>query len=125
MFIRYNERMISKYKLPIITIASLLLLLIIQKLAVDNYWYVSFPPLDIFMHLFGGICIALSVLYVLKKPTHIIVLTIVAGLCWEVLEVYFDISGNIYGTSAYYIDTVKDLIMDTAGAVVVYLVNKK
>ncbi len=116
--------MISKYKLPGITLTLLVLLLVLQKLAIKYYWYVTLPPFDIFMHFLGGVCIALSVLYVLKKPKHIILFTILGGIAWEVIELYGDISGHTFGTYNYYFDTVKDLIMDTIGGVIVYLINK-
>lgn len=116
--------MILKYRLPIITLILLVLLLVLQKLAIANYWYVTFPPLDIFMHLLGGVCIALSVFYVLKKPRHIILFTILGGIAWEVIEVYGNIAGHAFGTYKYYIDTIKDIIMDTFGGVLVYFVYK-
>lgn len=116
--------MISKYKLPIITLVLLALLLILQKLAINYYWYATYPFIDIPMHMLGGVCIALSVFYVLKKPKHIILFTILGGIAWEILEVYYGISGYIFGTYAYNFDTAKDLIMDTIGGTVVYLINK-
>ena len=94
-------------------------------MAIEYYWYVAFPPLDIFIHFLGGDCIALSVLYVFKENKYIIPLTIVAGICWEIFEVYFGIAGHPFGTYLYNIDTVKDLIMDTLGAVAVYYINRK
>jgi peptidoglycan/LPS O-acetylase OafA/YrhL len=116
--------MILKYRLPIITLILLVLLLIMQVLAIEYYWYVAFPPLDLFMHFLGGVCIALSVLYVLKKPKHIILFTILGGIAWEVIEVYGDISGYHFGTYEYYFDTIKDIVVDTLGGVLVYFINK-
>jgi hypothetical protein len=117
--------MILKYRFPIITLALLLTLLFLQKSAIKYYWYVKFPPLDIFMHLLGGICIALSVFYVLKNTRHIIFFTILGGVAWELLELYFHISGHPFGTTLYYVDTTKDMIMDTLGAVMVYFILRK
>lgn len=116
--------MILKYRLPVITLALLTLLLILQVLAIEYYWYVIFPPLDLFMHFLGGVCIALSVFYVLKKPRHIILFTILGGIAWELIEVYGDISGYPFGTHMYYLDSTKDLILDTIGGVLVFLIYK-
>lgn len=96
-----------------------------QKLAVAHHWYVAFPPFDTFMHFLGGLCIALSIQYVIKKPTYIIPLTFLVGIGWEVLELYFDIAGHPFGTLRYNINSTKDLIMDTLGAVLVYFIVRK
>jgi hypothetical protein len=117
--------MIQKYRFPVITLALLLSLLFLQKAAIEYYWYVKFPLLDVFMHFLGGICIALSVFYVLKNPRYIVLFTIIGGIAWELFELYFHISGHPFGTTLYNIDTTKDIIMDTLGAVTVYFFIRK
>jgi hypothetical protein len=86
------------------------------------------------MHIATGAGIALSAVWffeTLKKDSIkrnlwlIIILTFIAGIAWEVLEVYYNIAGHHYGTTRYWVDTIKDLADDTLGSVIVYIVTKK
>lgn len=83
---------------------------------------------DIVMHFLGGLSVA-SLLHSMasvfnlskiKNSVSIVVLTFIIGFAWEVFELYFNIAGHPFGSLAYKIDTVKDLIMDTIGALVVW-----
>jgi len=116
--------MISKIKLPVITIALSLLLLVLHVKAIDGYLYLKIPFYDLITHFLGGVCIALFALYAFKKIKYIVPITIVVGLGWEVFEVYFGISGWPIDTLNYWIDTTKDMFVDTLGAVVVYITYK-
>lgn len=113
-----------KPALAITTLAMLLLLLALHTQGMSEHWYMYFPFFDLITHFLGGVGIALSAFYVLKSPKHIILITIVAGIAWEIFEVYFDIMGWPISTRAYKIDTAIDIVMDTLGACAVWLVIK-
>lgn len=111
-------------KLALATLALLLLLLGLHMYGMALHWYLYFPFFDLITHFLGGAGIALSVLYVVKNPKHIITIAVIAGIAWEVFEVYFDIMGWPVSSRAYKIDTAVDIVMDTLGAVSVWLVAK-
>ncbi|MEK7463847.1 MAG: hypothetical protein AAB610_01860 [Patescibacteria group bacterium] len=111
-------------KLAVTTLALLLLLLGLHTYGMAQHWYLYYPFFDLITHFLGGVGIALSVFYVFKNPKHIIAVAIVAGIVWEIFEVYFDIMGWPISSKAYKIDTAVDLFMDTLGAVSVWLVAK-
>lgn len=106
--------------------------LAVLVLAVGNYlgqqWdlYQHIGYYDIFMHLFGGFAIGLSVAAVVElhggmirhKTWFILGSVLLAGVGWELFEAYYDIAGAPVGTHAYGIDTVKDLIDDVLGGVI-------
>jgi hypothetical protein len=109
-------------------------LAVIHKIASANYWYVRFPGFDIFMHILGGAGIALSIYWILRTffPKHkvsfwsIVVWTVLGGVLWEGFEMMNDIAGAPVGTSLYYLDTAKDLVDDTLGAVIAaFFIGKK
>jgi VanZ family protein len=113
-------------KLAVITLISLVVLLLLHVYGMSQHWYLYFPFFDLITHFLGGMGIALSALYVLKNPKHIIWITILAGIVWEIFEVYFDIMGWPVSSRAYKIDTAIDIVMDTLGALVVWFVaNRK
>lgn len=96
----------------------------------NNIWWY-----DVMMHILGGIGIGLSVFWFLKSIKknssnknifiNVIVFTFIAGLLWEGMEAYYGIASAPFGTYDYYFDTIKDLIDDTVGALlVVYILNK-
>lgn len=110
----------NNYKLAGTTILSLLLLLGVHMYAMDNHLYIKIMYLDVFMHLLGGVCLALSTFFVFKKAKYIIPATIILGIIWEIFEVYFNLTGHTFGSVEYNIDTIKDIIMDTIGATFVW-----
>ncbi len=116
--------MISKIKLPLATILLSLLLLVLHVKAIDGYLYLKIPFYDLITHFLGGVCIALFALYAFKKPKYIVPITIVVGLGWEVFEVYYGISGWPLHTLNYWVDSVKDMFVDTLGALVVYIIYR-
>lgn len=85
------------------------------------YWAVR--HFDSFMHFLGGVCVGFATLWLIwddaaKKPAHIIVLYLIAGILivgvvWEIFELYFGIS--VSEGERYWNDTITDLIMDTIG----------
>ncbi len=123
-------------KISLITIFSSALLFFIHKNALINHWYVQYWFLDIFMHFLGGVCIALLLYciaiffnfnYIKYSFWNLIIYTFIIGFAWELFEYIYDITGSPIETMKYKVDTIKDLIMDTLGAVFVFLFikNKK
>jgi hypothetical protein len=46
-------------------------------------------------------------------------LTFLATLCWEGFEAYYNIAGHAVGTTKYYVDSIKDVIVGCLGGAVV------
>jgi hypothetical protein len=118
----------NNLKLALVTISVLVLILVLHLFGMYEHLYISYWYYDIILHILGGIGIALSALYIFKNPKYIVMITIIAGLSWELFEVYYNIAGSPVGTFAYRIDTIKDLINDTLGATIVWIttrINKK
>lgn len=44
---------------------------------------------------------------------------VIIGIVWEIFEAYFGISGYPFLTNSYNIDTVKDLVDDAIGALLI------
>ncbi len=95
--------------------------------------YVTIPGYDIMMHILGGVGIGLFFAafiklhgqFIVNKRSVIIWGVIIVGLVWEYFEIHFKLTGHPLWSKLYYIDTVKDLIDDTIGAlIVVYLINR-
>ncbi len=123
-------------KISAITILFSALLYYLHKLALDNHLYMQFWFYDIMMHFLGGVCVALLLYcvavffncrFLLNKLSQIIILTFIIGVFWELFEVYYKIAGHPLNSWAYKLDTTKDLIMDTLGSVLVWIIvkNKK
>ena len=115
----------NSLKLAFITIFMLLSLLILHKFGVSNHLYLNIWYYDIIAHFLGGIGLALSIFYILKDRNHIITLTFVLGIIWELYEIYFGLTGHPVGSFKYLLDTIKDLIIDILGAMTVwFFVNR-
>jgi len=121
-------------KVSAYTLLVLLSVLIFHILGMAEHLYIRFWFYDIFMHILGGMGIAMSVYCVilfLKRDNikndlwKMLLLVLAAGLSWELFEVYFNIAGSRLWTTPYYIDTVKDLINDMIGAIIVIFIIKK
>jgi hypothetical protein len=91
------------------------------------FWY------DIPMHFFGGVWVALAALWVSEMPfagcikarvsrRSIVSVVIAVGVVWEIYEVAFGIMDM--HMAGYAFDTVKDLIMDTLGALSVAFITQ-
>lgn len=113
-------------------IPALVVLVILSGLhfaASAGGWYVRFHGFDILMHIIGGMGLAFAMYWMIVTflpkylPTfwHILLLTFLAGVAWELFEAVNGIAGAPVGTTAYYIDTIKDLVDDTLGAIVAAL----
>lgn len=123
-----NEKMNKTY---IPTLIILVLLFVLHYCGNNFFLYVRYPGYDVLMHVLGGVALALAFYWFEvtflkntffgKNPWTIIFLTLIAGFAWEWFEAYYQISGGIPGTEAYSVDTGKDLINDTFGALIAYL----
>ncbi len=88
------------------------------------FWTVWF--FDIILHFLAGVCIAMGgiaswfILFNRKDKSFLRILfiglsfVIFIGIIWEIFELHFDVTSLSDGTD-YYIDTISDLLMDTAG----------
>lgn len=114
-----------KYKVPILTLASLILLLVLHLYGMEHDLYLLVPYYDIILHVLGGICLAASAYFVLKSPKYIVPITVVLGIVWEIFELIYDITGYSFGAKLYWVDTIKDIINDTLGAIIVWIIIKK
>ena len=95
--------------------------------------YIRFWFYDIILHILGGVGIAMSIYcfaifsnieWIKDNLIWIVIGTLLAGLTWELFEIYFNITGSKLWSRPYYIDTIKDLINDTIGAFFVYSILK-
>jgi hypothetical protein len=108
-------------------------LLVFHSLGISQNFYLYFWPYDIIAHIMGGLGIGLFIAAFFRtyqqgrfkeKAKVIVPLVFLVGLGWEVFEVYFNIAGNPYGTKAYFIDTIKDLIDDTLGGIIAVYIDR-
>ena len=120
-------------KISAVTIGIVILLLIMHLYGMAEHLYIKLWYYDIFMHILGGVSIAVSIYCILtllrieivkSNSLNIILLTFIAGFAWELFEMYFDIAGAPLWTIPYYIDSSKDLLNDTIGAIFVSLILK-
>lgn len=112
------------------TLIVLAALSIFHKIASEGHWYVRFPGFDIFMHILGGVGLALSTYWILVtffsnyfRAGHpmfwtLMGFTVLLGIGWEAMEAFYNIAGAPVGTYAYYLDSSKDLVNDTLGAII-------
>ncbi len=120
------------------TLISVAFLAILHELASNGHWYVRYPGFDIFMHILGGVGLALATYWILVtffkkyfkagKPMFwtLIGFTFLLGAGWEVMEAMYEIAGAPVGTSQYYFDVIKDLVNDTLGAIIAaYFIEKE
>ena len=114
-------------------VISVILLAALHSIASSLHWYVHYHGFDIFMHILGGMALGFSIYWILTTlfPRHapsfwyIILFTFIAGVLWETFEAYYNIAGAPVGSLPYYLDTAKDLINDTLGAIITAKFLKK
>jgi hypothetical protein len=98
-----------------------------------NLYYWSMPWYDIPMHFFGGVWVALAVLWVSEMPfagwvkarlsiPSILASVVAVGIAWEVYELAFGITG--FHVPGFVFDTALDLVMDVLGGVAVVTLTK-
>ncbi len=104
-----------------------LLVFILNKLAMQFYWYVSIPWLDMPMHFLGGIFLALGIgalffhrtnkIHFFKKLLFILLWVLLFGIAWELFEFsVFTLIKFVEPNSMA--DTLMDLFFDLLGGLV-------
>jgi uncharacterized membrane protein YjdF len=77
-------------------------------------------------HIVGGLALALFVRAFLdrfipgikKKDSFTFFVTLLLGIIWEIFEAYFGISGHVFWSRAYRLDTAKDIVDDMISALI-------
>jgi len=123
----------SKFKILFSALVLSTLLLALHLWGMSSDLYVKYWFYDVILHILGGASVALAIYSIgvvfdlawLKRFTIVVLLSLVAGIAWEVFEVYFDITGFHVGTRDYNMDTLKDLFNDTLGAIALMLIVRK
>lgn len=131
----YNDNMNKTY---IPTLIVLVVLAMLHKVASAGHWYIRYQGFDILMHIIGGVGLALATYWILVtffstyfkagKPMFwtLMAFTFALGVAWEAMEAIYGISGAPLGTEKYYLDTAKDLVNDTLGAIIAaFFIEKK
>lgn len=88
-----------------------------QHVALLNYWYWTYPWLDLVMHFSGGSVLTIIGMAFLGLRRVVLVYTMCVGLLWELYEYVIGVS-LVY--SNFVADFVLDVSMDLVGALVVY-----
>ena len=89
--------------------------------------------LDILMHLWGGVCVALTALVAYQVYPRtvdqislwigVVLVVLVVGSFWELYEVALN---NLYNIDRFdLVDMISDLINDTLGALAALFISKK
>lgn len=122
-----------KLKVSFITLLILMSVLLLHLYGMAEHLYIKYWFYDIIAHILGGVGITMS-LYCIslflkieinnKVLSIILLLTFLAGLSWELFEIYFKLTGSRLWTMPYYFDTVMDLLNDMIGSVLVCLTIK-
>lgn len=97
-------------------------LAVLNNWAIENHIFWLFVWFDVFMHFLGGVTLAVLAVGLLKKrrPIFFVVGLAVAFVAWEVFEYVFGVPRE----ANYQFDTTLDVLMDTLGAVAVYVVAR-
>lgn len=103
-------------------------------IAVKLYLYWTVWWIDMVVHFFGGLTVGFATLWLVSKKKDltgmsskkILVLALIGafaiGLLWEFYELYFQITQLSDGI-AYWTDTISDLIMDSIGGIIAFLLS--
>ncbi len=122
-----------KYVFYSVTVIAAIILFTVHMVADQNSLYFKIWWLDIPMHLWGGVCVALAALatYQVYPRTvdqlslwiGVVLAVLVVGAFWELYEIALN---NLYHIDRFdLIDMISDLINDTLGALAALFVSKK
>lgn len=94
----------------------------VNYVAVQNYWFWTYRWLDTPMHLLGGFALAsLLVAFLFHfRPYHFLAGMVIVAVGWEVFEYALGLPQPVN----YVLDTAHDLLNDTVGASVAYLLAR-
>jgi hypothetical protein len=121
-------------RLPLLTTLffTVFVLGLVHFLALHYALYWRFPLIDIPMHMLGGISVAFSILlsgdFGIRLPkiylqfSSVLAMVFIVGLLWEAFEVW---AGVPLFQPYFYLDSVKDLIMDVLGGAIGYTVGNR
>ena len=96
--------------------------------------YYQVESYDIFMHILGGVGIALFGVGLLRSyragryfsRKNILLFVLAIGVVWELFEVYYQLTGHPLWSTLYYIDTAKDMVDDMlGGGIVAWIMGRK
>ena len=124
----YNGLM-SRYVLSFTLIAAVL---VVEIIAFHDTVLLKAPGFHVIMHIAGGMGIGLFLMGLVstyKLPmarARILVIlgVLIFGLLWELFEALYNLTGFRLGTTAYYLDTFKDLVNDAIGGGLVMLLMR-
>ena len=115
----------------LVFIIVLAVLAVIHLVSLKFYLYWNFLWLDIFVHCFAGVIVALGAFAVFdffpNLPTRwlgfwpIIAWVLIVGLVWEVFEL---LGGGIMIEANFKVDLITDLIMDVVGGVIGFFIGR-
>jgi hypothetical protein len=118
----------QRIKVLLILLSLLALLSILHAFGVYAGLYENLTWYDFITHFLGGVCVGFGALWLhlyLGASARFFYWTLawvlVIGILWEMFE-YF---GGAMRENSYKIDTIIDLILDTAGALIVWARTKK
>jgi hypothetical protein len=111
-------------RLAWLIIALLLALLLagVHLHALPHFWYWYYPWLDVPVHFIAGAVMAAAVIGVLGRcrPKTFLIAVTLGALGWEVFELLI----NTDRESNFILDTSLDLLMDTLGITMMYLIAR-
>src|SRR3989338_6536218 len=123
----------SQFRLLLSSLCVLTLLAVAHYFALEYFWYWTYPLIDIPVHFFGGLGMALLVTWFFvrfgilqnttsrKRLLFILGGVLAIGILWEFFEVFIGVAKQ----PGYFFDTAHDLINDLCGAVLGYLLAKR
>jgi len=118
----------SRVKVLIVLAGVLGLLSILHAVGVYAGLYENLTWYDFITHFLGGVCVGIGALWLyllLGERTQyfiwVVIWVLVIGILWEV----FEYVGGAMREKNYEIDTIIDLVLDSAGALVVWMRTKK
>ncbi len=97
-------------------------LAVVHSVALEQYWYWTYRWLDIPMHLLGGFALgSLLIAFLFRfRPGYYIAGMLCIAIGWEV----FEASLGIQQPADYVLDTVSDILNDTIGASIAYILAR-
>jgi len=111
-----------------IALASSFIVIGLHLVATTFYLYWTFPRIDIFMHIAGGVMAGLYggvFLKAFKLPEsfgNFLLFAFIVGFGWEILELFYKVADV---DAWYWVNTVQDLIDDMIGGALAYYLWRK
>lgn len=115
----------SRY-LTILLVCIAGVLAVVHNLAIQRGWYLVYPHIDIFMHLLGGVVLALTAfVFVISRLSlgysyawvsliAVIIFTTLVAVGWEVFESFFQLTRD----AGFGANTLSDVLFGIVGGAV-------